>query len=134
MPHHQVWHYLLPHLQHWVLAQNLPITIFCRCFDIGRKLTYTGSSRTPPFSSCTLRIFGEGAKVCCEIAIMAADAGLVRTDEDVICVGGSHREADTAMVLRPVNTHRFFDMKVKEILCKPLNPLTTVQPSQTGQK
>jgi hypothetical protein len=67
----------------------------------------------------TLRIFGQGMKVACEITIMAADAGLVRTDEDVIAIGGTSRGADTALVLRPVNTENFFDLKVKEILCKP---------------
>jgi hypothetical protein len=68
----------------------------------------------------TLRIFGQGMKVVCEIALMAADAGLVRTDEDIIVIGGTGRGADTAVVLRPVNSEDFFDLKVKEILCKPL--------------
>ena len=67
----------------------------------------------------TLRVFGQGMKVVCEIALMAADAGLVRTDEDVIVIGGSGRGADTAVVLKPVNSYDFFDLKVKEILCKP---------------
>ena len=67
----------------------------------------------------TLRIFGHGMKVACEIAIMAADAGLVRTDEDIIAIGGSSRGVDTAIVLRPVNSPDFFDLSVKEILCKP---------------
>ena len=66
-----------------------------------------------------LRIFGQGIKVVCEITAMAADGGLVRTDEDVIAVAGSGRGADTAVVLRPANTHDFFDLKVREILCKP---------------
>ena len=67
----------------------------------------------------TLRVFGQGTKVACEIAVMAADAGLVRTDEDVICIGGTGRGADTAVIIKPVNTHNFFDLKVKEIICKP---------------
>ncbi len=67
----------------------------------------------------TLRIFGQGMKVACEVAIMAADAGLVRTDEDVIAIAGAGRGADTALVLRPVNSQDFFDLRVKEILCKP---------------
>ena len=67
----------------------------------------------------TLRIFGEGVKVACEIALMAADAGLVCTDEDIISIAGTSRGADSAIVLTPVNTHNFFDLKVKEILCKP---------------
>ena len=67
----------------------------------------------------TLRIFGQGTKVACEIAMMAADAGLVRTDEDVISVAGTNGGADTALVLTPVNTHNFFDLTVREILGKP---------------
>ena len=70
----------------------------------------------------TLRVLGQGMKVACEIAAMAADAGLVRTDEEVIAVAGTGaggRGADTAVVLQPANAHRFFDTRVKEILCKP---------------
>ncbi len=67
----------------------------------------------------TLRIFGQGMKVVCEIAVMAADSGLVRTDEDIIAIGGTSRGADTAVVLRPANSRDFFDLRVKEILCKP---------------
>jgi hypothetical protein len=67
----------------------------------------------------TLRIFGQGTKVACEIALMAADAGLVHTDEDVICIAGTGRGADTAVVLKPVNSNNFFDLKVREIPCKP---------------
>ena len=67
----------------------------------------------------TLRIFGQGMKVACEIALMAADSGLVRTDEDAISVGGTGHGADTVLVLRPANSHNFFNLKIKEILCKP---------------
>ena len=67
----------------------------------------------------TLRIFGQGMKVVCEIALMASDSGLVNTGEDVISIGGTGGGADTAVVLTPVNTHHFFDLKVKEILGKP---------------
>ncbi|MCL4459514.1 MAG: hypothetical protein M1136_12530 [Chloroflexi bacterium] len=66
-----------------------------------------------------LRIFGEGTKVACEIVLMAADAGLVRTDEEVIAIGGTGRGADTALVIKPAHTQHFFDLKVKEIICKP---------------
>ena len=67
----------------------------------------------------TFRIFGQGMKVVCEIAATAADAGLVRSDEDAISIGGTGRGADTAVVLRPVDTHHFFNLRVREILCKP---------------
>jgi hypothetical protein len=67
----------------------------------------------------TLRLFGEGVKVVCEIALMAADAGLVRTDREVVCIAGTGHGADTAVVLQPVNAQKFFDIKIKEIICKP---------------
>jgi hypothetical protein len=67
----------------------------------------------------TLRIFGQGMKVACEIAAMAADAGLVHTDEEIISIGGTGRGADTALVLQADYVHRFFNMKVKEVICKP---------------
>ena len=67
----------------------------------------------------TLRMFGNGMKVVCEISCEAADAGLVRTDEDIIVIGGSSRGADTAVVMQPVSSQDFFDMKIKETLCKP---------------
>ena len=67
----------------------------------------------------TLRLLGQGMKVVVEISVMAADAGLVRTDEEVIVIAGSGRGADYAVVLQPVCSNDFFDLKVKEILCKP---------------
>jgi hypothetical protein len=67
----------------------------------------------------TLRIFGQGLKVAAEICLMAADAGLIRTDVDVIAVGGTDQGADTAAVIRPANVSRFFDLKIRGILCKP---------------
>lgn len=67
-----------------------------------------------------LRLFGEGIKVCVEIAVMAADAGLIPVDRDVICVAGTGRGADTAAVVRPAHSSNFFDLRVKMILCKPL--------------
>ncbi len=67
----------------------------------------------------TLRMFGQGMKVACEIAAMAADAGLVRTDEEVVAIGGTGRGADTAVVLKPEYVHRLFGLRVHEIICKP---------------
>lgn len=67
----------------------------------------------------TLRIFGEGIKVAVEIALMAADAGFVSTQEPCISVGGTGQGADTAVLLRPAHAQNFFDMKIMEILAKP---------------
>ena len=58
-------------------------------------------------------------KVTVELCLMAADSGLIRTDEDVISVGGTGQGADTAAVIRPANVSRFFDLQVRGVLCKP---------------
>jgi len=78
-----------------------------------------GTIQVDGIVSEVLRLFGQGAKVACEIACMAADAGLIRTDEETIAVGGTKSGVDTAMVLKPSNTHAFFDLRIKEIVCKP---------------
>jgi hypothetical protein len=67
----------------------------------------------------TLRLMGEGTKVCIEIVLMAADAGLIPVDRDVIAVAGTGRGADTALVIKPANASRFFDLKIREIIAKP---------------
>ena len=67
----------------------------------------------------TLRLFGEGMKVAVEIVAMAADAGLISTDRDVISIAGTGRGADTAIVVKPENSIRLFDMTVREVIAKP---------------
>jgi hypothetical protein len=65
-------------------------------------------------------VFCEGIKVVMEITMMAADAGLISIDEDVIAVAGTGRGADTACIIKPEYTSNFLDMRLKAILCKPL--------------
>ena len=67
-----------------------------------------------------LRLFGQGTKVACEIALMAADAGLEPVGEPALAIGGTGRGADTAVVLVPANAQSFFDLKVQEFVCKPV--------------
>ena len=66
-----------------------------------------------------LRRLGEGTKVCVEITLMAADAGLIQADKDVIAIAGSGGGADTALLIKPANASRFFDLKIREIVAKP---------------
>jgi len=68
----------------------------------------------------TLRLFSQGVKVCAEIAMMAVDSNAVPSGEMVVSVAGSHDGADTAMVLTAAESGRIRDMKLHEILCKPL--------------
>lgn len=68
----------------------------------------------------TLRMFGQGTKVCVEIAAMAADAGYVMSGEPVVAVGGTGRGADTAVVLRPDVSSNILKTKIDRIICKPI--------------
>ena len=77
----------------------------------------------PPVSTIiahTLRLFSQGVKVCVEIAMMAADVGAVPVDRPVVAVAGSHAGSETAMVITPASSNRIRDLKVHEILAKPL--------------
>jgi hypothetical protein len=67
----------------------------------------------------TLRLMGEGTKVCVEITLMAADAGLIPADKDVIAVAGTGKGADTALRIKPANATRLFDLKIREVIAKP---------------
>ena len=64
--------------------------------------------------------FSQGTKVCMEIATMAADAGLISNlDDDIICIGGTGRGADTVCLIKPMTTSLFHQLRVKAILAKP---------------
>jgi hypothetical protein len=67
----------------------------------------------------TLYRFCQGMKVAVEVAVMAADAGLLDTTRETIAVAGTGEGADTAIVLRPACARRFKELEVCEILAKP---------------
>ncbi|MHA3964542.1 MAG: pyruvate kinase alpha/beta domain-containing protein [Candidatus Thorarchaeota archaeon SMTZ1-45] len=80
-----------------------------------------GTWMTTEIIAVALRTFGQGTKVCAEIAMMAADAGLVPVNKDIVCIAGTGRGADTAWIVRPANSHAFPKLKMKACLCKPLD-------------
>ena len=67
----------------------------------------------------TLRIFGQGTKVCVEASVMALDADAIPFGAPVVAVGGTHRGADTAAVITPSYSASILQTVVHEILCKP---------------
>lgn len=67
----------------------------------------------------TLRMFGQGVKVCVEIAVMALDAGLIPFGLPVVAVGGTAEGADTAVIIKPSHAANILDTFISEILCKP---------------
>ena len=69
----------------------------------------------------TLRLFGQGMKVVVEITAMAADAGAIPVNVDVVAIAGSNKGADTAVVVKPAHSHNIFDMFVREVIAKPRN-------------
>jgi len=102
-------------------ARGIEVLTCAHAFgSVGRGIrNKVGSYQVDEIMAYTLRMFGQGTKVAVEIALMAADAGLIRTDEDVISIGGTKDGADTALVLRPSTSARCLDLKIREIICKP---------------
>lgn len=113
---------LIPENRKKILENNGKILITSHAFGgVGRAVRRKFNTyQAEEIIAATLKVFGQGTKVCAEIVLMAADAGLISTQEDVIAISGSNRGADTALVMRPVNAFDFFDLKVKEVICKPL--------------
>ncbi len=68
----------------------------------------------------TLRMFGQGTKVCVEISTMALDAGKIPYQEKVLAIAGNGSGANTALVLTPASSNALLDTKIHEILCKGL--------------
>lgn len=66
----------------------------------------------------TLRLLGQGVKVCVEVVLMAADSGLIGSS-DVLAVAGTGRGADTVALIAPQSSNNLFSLKVREILVKP---------------
>lgn len=113
---------------------EMPANVLARIRENGVKI-YTGTILTHSIETSlnsrfsgiypamiiaqSLRRFGEGAKVCCEITMMAADAGLIPEAEEVIAVAGTGYGADTVMVLKSAASKRFLELRVLEILAKP---------------
>lgn len=66
----------------------------------------------------TLKLLGQGTKVAVEVSIMATDAGML-SGKDIISIGGTAGGADTALVIKPANQSELFDLRIREIICKP---------------
>ncbi|MCE7698928.1 MAG: hypothetical protein K8E24_008930 [Methanobacterium paludis] len=87
---------------------------------VGRGISNKFGGVTPvEIVAETLRLFSQGIKVCVEVSIMAADAGLIPTDSEVIAIGGTGTGVDTAVVLKPTHMSNFFDLRIHEIIAMP---------------
>lgn len=80
-------------------------------------------SNVPVIVANFLRCFCEGVKVCYEIVLMASDAGLLNASEKVIAIAGTGKGSDTALVMQAASSRSLKNLKINEILCKPINLL-----------
>lgn len=67
----------------------------------------------------TYYTISQGTKVAVECMMMAADAGLLKMDRDIISIAGTNGGADTAIVVRPCTSNKFFTCRVREFLALP---------------
>ena len=67
----------------------------------------------------TYYTFSQGTKVAVEDVLMAADAGLLHLEQEVISLAGSSQGCDTALVIKPAYANKFFDLRVREVVAKP---------------
>ena len=85
----------------------------------GVEEAFDGGSSPQSIIANTLYCFSQGMKVAVEITLMAAEAGYVTTEKEIIALAGSSEGADTAIVLVPEYAKKIKDLRVREILCKP---------------
>jgi hypothetical protein len=69
----------------------------------------------------TLYRFGQGMKVCVEIVLMAADAGLISMGGEVMAIAGTSEGTDTCIVVKPAYPRKFYEFEIREIVAKPRN-------------
>ena len=69
----------------------------------------------------TLYRFCQGMKVCVEIVLMAADAGLIAMDREVMAIAGTGEGCDTYIVVKPSYARKFLELEIREIVAKPRN-------------
>ncbi len=112
---------LLPEHRQALADAGVPVVTTTHAFGgIGRSVRRRFSTyQVDEIIAHTLKVMGDGAKVACEVTLMAADAGLVRTDGDAIALGGTGNGLDTALVLKPAHAQDFFALRIREIICKP---------------
>jgi len=78
----------------------------------------SGSIMPSTIIADTLRLFGQGTKVCVEIVSIATDGGLI-PPEPVLAIAGTGYGADTVLLIEGKNSRNLFDMEVKEVIAKP---------------
>jgi hypothetical protein len=120
---------VVPHQYGFTQSQRFPAELIEQLerqghrVHFGTMLFHTDGfygSGAPEAMAMILRTICQGMKVCVETVLMAADAGLVESGEEVIAVSGTAQGADTAVVAIASTSTRLHELHITEILCKPL--------------
>jgi len=65
------------------------------------------------------RRFGQGTKVAVELTLIATQVEIVEPGAEVVALGGSSKGLDTALVIKAATSDEFYELEIREILCKP---------------
>lgn len=100
-----------------ISRDSFPRDLLGRLEEEGHNVIFSRetSYEYPDLVKTAYRRFCEGVKVAPEIAMIAAQKGLVPTNEEVISIG----KWDTAMVIKPSTFYQFSELEIKELICKP---------------
>jgi hypothetical protein len=98
--------------------ERFPSSLIKKAEEAGHRVCFSHevSYDYPPLVRTAYRIFSEGVKVAVEIAIIAAEEGYVPTDKDIVAMG----KWDTALIITPSTSDSFSELRVRELICKPL--------------
>jgi hypothetical protein len=100
--------------------ESLGIRVLTSVHALGDDVSDAFGGRAPNrIVRMTLYRFCQGMKVAVEVALMAADAGLLDMSAEVIAIAGTDEGADTAIVLKPAYALKFRQLEIREILAKP---------------
>ena len=73
----------------------------------------------------TFYTFGQGMKVCAEVALIVVDKGIIPSGKDIIAVGGTGGGSDTAAIIKATSTADMFGpdlqkrLEIREIFAMP---------------
>jgi hypothetical protein len=57
--------------------------------------------------------------VAVELTLIAAQLEIVEPGTEVVALGGSAKGLDTALVIKAATSDEFYELEIREILCKP---------------
>ena len=102
----------------WLGGRIYKGTILTHSIETALAKEFSGSYPTLLVAN-TLRRFGQGVKVCCEIAMEAVDGGLVEEGKKVVAAAGTAKGTDTVAIIKSAASKRFFDLYVAQVVAKP---------------